>query len=82
MNPGHQTPSKIFITSETEALIFPHDFWRIFLQRQTNRQSSGRDRDEAPYLAELGQMVAVCVFHYKELFFPLTSIPCLKYHWD
>jgi len=41
-------------------------------------QSSGQDGDEAPYLTESGQMVAVCVFHYKELFFPFNFYPMLK----
>lgn len=33
-----------------------------------------------PYLAESGQLVAVCVLYYIDLFFffPLTSIPCFK----
>lgn len=48
MNPGHQMLSKLFVTSETEALIFPHDFRQMCPQRQTNMQSSGRDGDEVP----------------------------------
>lgn len=43
VNPGHQMVAKMFLTSDSEALTVPHDFWQIYLQRQTNTRCSGQE---------------------------------------
>lgn len=44
VNWGHQMIAKMFLTSGSEALTVPHNFWQIYLQRQTNMQCSGQER--------------------------------------
>lgn len=69
--------ARMFLTSDSETLTIPHNFWQIYLQRQTNIQCSAQEGMKHLTLQNQVRWY-LSVSFIKKRFFSFNFCPVLK----